>query len=69
MACKDCEELRLELKLLKRGMANNKENLVNSLHKKLGLLEDVEKNRFLTYGHFLWKLNMEELVYLDEILS
>lgn len=46
-----------------------KEELVEWIHEKLKLETDVENDRFTTYGHFFWKMNIDELMYIKEILK
>jgi len=65
---KEYGKVREELDDLKSKLSNNKGHFVDKIHKKLGLIQDIERDRFLSYGHFLWKLNMDELIYIDKII-
>lgn len=62
------ENLKEEYERLKEVFESNKEVLVDNIHKLLGLEQDIEKKRFLTYGNFMWKLKKEELLYIREVL-
>ncbi len=65
---KKYENLKKEHERLKEVYETDKEVLVNNIHKLMGLKEDILKNRFLTYGCFMWKLNRDELIYIRKKL-
>ncbi len=62
------ENLKREHDRLKEVFESNKEILVNNVHKIMNLEQDIEQDRFLTYGHFMWKLTKDELLYIRDTL-